>query len=133
MILYNADDLLESGAPNVKENFIQFLQDIVSRTKKATNVITTRESLEFMNVHFEGHHAVRIESLDESFSQALVSELLSNAITTSDREEIAKICGRVPLAIKLLCSTISEDNTQPSQFLEEWKESIEKKHCGSVE
>ncbi|PFX13228.1 Nephrocystin-3 [Stylophora pistillata] len=126
MILDNADDLLESGAPNVKENFIQFLQDMLSRSKKATFVITTRESLEFMNVHFEGHHAVRIGPLDESFSQALVSELLSNAITTSDCEDIAKICGHVPLAIKLLCSTISEVNTQPSQFLEEWKESVER-------
>lgn len=69
MILDNADDLLESGSPNVKENFIQFLQDILSRSKKATIVSTTRESLEFMNVHFQGHHAVRIGSLYESFSQ----------------------------------------------------------------
>ncbi|PFX12145.1 hypothetical protein AWC38_SpisGene23944 [Stylophora pistillata] len=102
MILDNADDLLEIGAPNVKE------------------------SLEFMNVHFEGHQGVGIGSLDESFSQALVSVLLSNAITASDCEKVAKICGHVPLAIKLLCSTISEDNTLPSQFLEEWKESVGK-------
>lgn len=121
MILDNADDLLESGAPNVKENFIQFLQDILSRSKKATLVITTRESLEFMNVHFEGHHAVRIGSLDKSFSQALVSELLSNAITTSDREEIVKICGHVPLAIKLLCSTTLKTTLNRVSFLKNGK------------
>ncbi|PFX14966.1 putative WD repeat-containing protein alr2800 [Stylophora pistillata] len=125
MILDNADELLESGAPNVKEDFVQFLKDILSRTKKATFVITTRESLEFINVHFKDHQAVRIGPLDESFSQALVSELLPNAIAASDREKIAKICGHVPLAIKLLCSTISKDSTQPGQFLEEWKESVE--------
>ncbi|PFX13027.1 putative WD repeat-containing protein alr2800 [Stylophora pistillata] len=126
MILDNADDLLESGAPNVKERFVQFLQNILSRTKKATFVITTRQSLEFMDVHFEGHQAVRLGPLDESFSQALVSKLLPNAITASDCEEIARVCGHVPLAIKLLCSSISEDNTKPSQFLEDCKESIEK-------
>ncbi|XP_022809323.1 uncharacterized protein LOC111346297 [Stylophora pistillata] len=126
MILDNADDLLESGEPNVKDDFIQFLKDILSRSEKATFVITTRESLEFMNVHFEDHQEVRIGPLDESFSQALVSELLPNAISASDCGEIANICGHVPLAIKLLCSDISEDSTQPSQFLEDWKESVER-------
>ena len=124
MILDNADDLLESGAPNVKEEFINFLEDIFSRAKKVTFVITTRESLEFMNVHFQGHQAVRIGPLNESFSHALVFGLLPNA-TSSDSIQIAKICGHVPLAMKLLCSSISEDNTQPSQFLEDFTESIE--------
>ena len=124
MILDNADDLLESGAPNVKEEFINFLEDIFSRAKKVTFVITTRESLEFMNVHFQGHQAVRIGPLDESFSQTLVCGLLPNA-TSSDCINIAKICGQVPLAMKLLCSSISEDKTQPSQFLEDFKESLE--------
>ena len=126
MILDNADDLLESGAPNVKEEFINFLEAILSRATKVTFVITTRESLEFMNVHFQGHQAVRIGPLDESFSQALVFGLLPNA-TLSDCRHIAKICGHVPLAMKLLCSSISEDNAQPSQFLEDFKESLESK------
>ena len=124
MILDNADDLLESGAPNVKEEFINFLEDIFNRTKKVTFVITTRESLEFMNVHLQGHQAVRIGPLDESFSQTLVCGLLPNA-TSSDCIQIAKICGHVPLAMKLLCSSISEDNAQPSQLLEDFKESLE--------
>ena len=124
MILDNADDLLESGEPNVKEEFINFLEDIFSRAKKITFVITTRESLEFMNVHFQGHQAVRIGPLNESFSQALVFGLLPNA-TSSNCIQIAKICGHVPLAMKLLCSSISEDNAQPSQFLEDFKESLE--------
>ena len=124
MILDNADDLLESGAPSVKEEFIHFLEEILSRAKKATFVITTRKSLEFIDVHFQGHKAIRIGPLDESFSQKLVCELLPNA-TESDCIQIAKICGRVPLAMKLLCSSISEDNAQPNQFLEDFKEFIE--------
>ena len=77
-----------------------------------------------MNVHFEGHQAVRIGPLHESFSQNLVGGLLPKA-TASDRSKIAKICGFVPLAMKLLCSSITEDNAQPSQFLDTFKESIE--------
>ena len=77
-----------------------------------------------MNVHFQGHQAVRIGPLHESFSQTLVGGLLPKA-TASDCSKIAKICGFVPLAMKLLCSSITEDNAQPSQFLDSLKESIE--------
>ena len=124
MILDNADELLESGAPNVKEDFINLLEVILSQFKNLTFLLTTRESLEFMNVHFEGHQAVRIGSLHESFSQTLVGGLLPKA-TASDCSNIAKICGFVPLAMKLLCSSIAEDNAQPTQFLVSFKESIE--------
>ena len=124
MILDNADELLESGAPNVKEDFINLLEVILSQFKNLTFLLTTRESLEFMNVHFQGHQAVRIGPLHESFSQTLVGRLLPKA-TASDRAKIAKICGFVPLAMKLFCSFVTEDNTQPSQFLHSLKESIE--------
>ena len=124
MILENADDLLESGAPNVKEDFINLLEVILSQFKNLTFLLTTRESLEFMNVHFEGHQAVRIGPLHESFSQTLVGGLLPKA-TASDCSNIAKLCGFVPLAMKLLCSSIAEDNAQPTQFLVSFKESIE--------
>ena len=124
MILDNADDLLDSEAPNVKEDFINLLEVILSQFKNLTFLLTTRESLEFMNVHFEGHQAVRIGPLHESFSQTLVGGLLPKA-TASDCSKIAKICGFVPLAMKLLCSSITEDNAQPSQFLDSLKESIE--------
>ena len=124
MILDNADELLESGAPNVKEDFINLLEVILSQFKNLTFLLTTRESLEFMNVHFEGHQAVRIGPLQESFSKTLVGQLLPRA-TASDCSNIAKICGFVPLAMKLLCSSIVEDNIQPTQVLVSFKESIE--------
>ena len=124
MILDNADELLESGAPNVKEDFINLLEVILSQFKNLTFLLTTRESLEFMNVNFQGHQAVRIGPLHESFSQTLVGGLLPKA-TASDCSNIAKICGFVPLAMKLLCSSIAEDNAQPTQFLVSFKESIE--------
>ena len=93
IILDNADDLLDSGAPNVKEDFINLLEVILSQFKNLTFLLT-------------------------------VGQLLPRA-SASDCSNIAKICGFVPLAMKLLCSSITEDNAQPSQFLDSLKESIE--------
>ena len=124
LILDNADELFGSGVPEGKDYFTHYLQDILRRTEKVTFVIATRESLEFMNVHFQGHQAVRIRPLDESSSQTLVKELLPNA-GASDCIRITQICGHVPLAMKLLCSYISEDDVQPTQVLDDFMVSLE--------
>ena len=118
-ILDNADDLLESGDPEVKEDVLQLIEEILRRNEKLTIVVTTRESLEFMNVHFQGHKSVRIRTLEEAHAQTLVQELLSN-VSSLDCRRITQICGFVPLAIKLLCCSISEYKGQPSQFLDEF-------------
>jgi len=125
LILDNADDLLESGMAKVKEDFTHFLEEILRRTEKVTFVITTRESLEFMNVQFQGHQAVRICPLDAFSSQNLVKELLPSA-TASDCTLIQQICGHVPLAMKLLCSSISEDDADDrSQVLDDLTRGLE--------
>ena len=118
-ILDNADDLLESGLTTVKEGVLQLLEQILRRNEKVTFVVSTRESFEFMNLHFHGHQSTRIRQLGEVSSKTLVHELLPNA-STSDCTRITQICGHVPLAIKLLCSLISEVDDQPGQFLEDF-------------
>lgn len=118
-ILDNADDLFKSGAANVTEEVVNLLEEILGRNERVTFILTTRESLEFMKIHFQGLQAVRIRPLDEHSSESLVHGLLAPNVTSSDCSRITQICGHVPLAIKLLCSSISEDNAQPSQFLDE--------------
>ena len=107
-ILDNADDLLESGEPKVKEEVTQLIEEILRRNKEMTILVTTRESLEFINVHFQEHKSIRIRPLKEASAQTLVHELLPNA-SSSECLRIAQICGFVPLAIKLMCPLISED------------------------
>ena len=107
-----------SETPELKEHFTYFLHDVLKRTEQATFVIGTRESLEFMNMQFRGHRAVRICPLDEFSSQNLIHELLPKGkATTSNSKRISQICGHVPLAMRLLCATISEDDVGPSEFL----------------
>ena len=122
VILDNADDVLESGLPKMKEDVIQLLEEILRRNEKVTFILTTRESFQFMNLNFQGHESVRIRPLNEASSQSLVQALLP-AVNTSDCRQITQICGHVPLAIRLLCSLISGDGDQPSQFLKDFMES----------
>ncbi|XP_068679810.1 uncharacterized protein [Montipora foliosa] len=121
-ILDNVDDLLESGFPNVKEDVLQLFEEILTRNKKITLVLTTRESFQFINLNFQGHKSIRIRSLDDTSSRTLVHELVPNA-TPDDCAQIAQICGCVPLAMRLMCSLVSEDDVQPSQCLIEFTES----------
>ena len=116
-ILDNADDLLESGRPKVKEEVMQLLEEILRQNPRVTFIVTTREPLEFLNVHFQGHRGLRIGKLDEASAQTLIHELLPHA-NVADCRKIAQICGQVPLAMKLMCSLISEDSDSPRHFLD---------------
>ena len=118
-ILDNADNLLEDGEPGAKKEVIELLKEILRRSKAIIFALTTRESLGFLNVDLQGHQSVRIRPLDEHSSKALVKALLPTA-RSSDCTRIVKICGFVPFAIKLLCSSISEGEAQPSQYLDEF-------------
>ena len=118
VILDNADDLLETGYPELKEEVIQLFGEILRRNQKVTFVVTARESLDYMDLNFQGHWELRIKPLDEASAQTLVSELLPNA-GVADSTQIAHICGQVPLAMRLMCSLVSEeDSTQPRHFLD---------------
>ncbi|XP_068688411.1 uncharacterized protein [Montipora foliosa] len=122
LILDNVDDLLESGFPKVKEDVLQLLEEVLTRNEKITLVVTTRESFEYMNLNFQGHRSIRIRPLDTTSSRALVHELVPNA-SPDDCARIAQICGCVPLAMRLMCSLVCEDDVQPSQCLIEFTES----------
>ena len=118
VILDNADDLLETGCPKLKEEVIQLFGEILRRNQKVTFVVTARESLDYMDLNFQGHWELRIKPLDEASAQTLVSELLPNA-GVADSTQIAHICGQVPLAMRLMCSLVSEeDSARPRHFLD---------------
>ena len=111
--------------PNVKEEVCNLLGEILNRSDKVNFLLITRESLSYLNLHFHGHKSVRIRELDKFSCQTLARKLLPR-VSNSDLKKVYQICGQVPLAIKLLCSSISEDFTQSSQYLEsmEYTENI---------
>ena len=122
VILDNADDLLETGCPKLKEEVIQLFGEIIRRNQKVTLIVTARESLEYMDLNSLGHWQLRIKPLDKASAQTLVSELLPN-VNDEDSAQISHICGQVPLAMKLMCSMIFEDSTHSRHFLDDVKKS----------
>ncbi len=121
LILDNADDLLESGDAKLKEDVLRFLEEILAQCNNIKLLITSRESLDYLS-HKLSIHAERVGVLDEVASDDLVKFLLTD-VSESDRNSIVKVCGQVPLAIRLMCSTVTEDHISVSKLLEDLKTS----------
>ena len=124
LILDNADDLFECGVPNVKEEVIDLIGEILNRNESVDFLLTTRESLSFLIFFSQRPMSIRIRQLDKLSSQALVQGMLPD-VNISDLEKISQICGQVPLAIKLLCSSMSEDCAQSYQYVNELMQSTD--------
>ena len=92
IILDNADDLLECGVPNAKEEIFNLIGEILNRNDKVKFFLTTRESLSFLNLHFQRHKSIRIRELDILSCQTLAAELLPEA-NTSDLTNVSQLCG----------------------------------------
>ena len=102
LFLDNADDLLKAQ----NEEFLQFLQNIIKSCETAKLLCTTRASLEYIQDLFNTW-LMRIPPLDKSSSQRLMRAFLPN-VTDSDSDTIGKMCGNVPLAIRLVCSLLND-------------------------
>ena len=112
--------MLKTDCPKLKEEVIQLFGEILRRNQKVTFVITARQSLDYVDLNFQGHWELRIKPLDDASAQTLVSELLPNA-GVADSTQITHICGQVPLAMRLMCSLVSEkDSAQPRHFLDDF-------------
>ena len=72
----------------------------------------------YLDMSLQGHKSTRIGELDKSSSNALVKKLLPKA-SSSDAIKIVQMCGQVPLAIWLLCKSLSDDSVQCSADLDE--------------
>lgn len=118
LILDNADDLLECGEPNIKEETVNLLKDILNRSEKVKFLLTTRESMAYLHMSLHGHKSIRIGELDNSSSKELVEKLLPN-LSASEPTKIVQIYGQVPLAIWLLCKSLPEDSVQCSADLDD--------------
>ena len=119
LILDNADDVLESGDTKVKGDMLRFTEDILAQCSHIKLLITSRESHEYLSYKFP-IHLERVGVLDDSDSGYLVKTLLPD-VSERDRNNIVKACGQVPLAMRLMCSMVREENVSVSKLLEETK------------
>ena len=125
IILDNADDLFESSG-ETSQDVLDLLEKIFSHCKNVSFLLTTRTSLQsVLGRKFAGHTSVGVASLERKSSQMLVQELVPPA-DESECCRVAKVCGDVPLAIKLLCGQIVDEKKSISQFLDNFSRSSKK-------
>ena len=125
LILDNLDDLFANSkadgnvTTSVKDEVLQIVEEILMHCQSARILTTTRESLQFIGLKLKGNESVRIEPLDLKSCHVLVKTFLP-LIAQQLSLRIIQICGNVPLAIKLLCSSINDDNQTPLEYLDEF-------------
>ena len=120
LILDNADDLLESRDTRRKEQVLLFISEVLAQCNHIKLLFTTRESLDYLS-HTFPIHLERVGALDEVASGDLVKSLLPD-LSDDDCSSIVKECGQVPLAMRLLCSIMKEENVSLNEMLEELKD-----------
>lgn len=114
VILDNIDDLLTSS--DKKEAVLNFTTDVLHRCPNVCFLTTTRESLEFISLRLQGFDTLRLKPLDAQSSETLILKFLPPTTAVDIQSQISKMCGHVPLAIRLLCTLIKDC---PREFLDE--------------
>ncbi|KAL9975965.1 hypothetical protein ACROYT_G013193 [Oculina patagonica] len=117
LILDNADDLLESGDSKLKEDVLGFTKEILDQCSQIKLLLTTRESLDYLS-HKLSIHQERVGVLDGVSSGSLVKSQLPD-VSDDDCSSIVKLCGQVPLAMRLMCSFMMEENVSLTELFEE--------------
>ena len=121
LILDNADDLLESGDVELKEEVLRFFKEILAQCNHIKLLITSRESLDYLSDELS-IHPERVGVLDKVASDELMKFLLPD-VSENDQSRIVEVCGQVPLAMRLMCKVVTEENTSVFKLLENLKTS----------
>ena len=132
-VLDNADDILESKQ---RSSFLDILREMTQLSeKKLTFVITSREQFKVRDLLFK---EVVLSSLSTDHAkEVLISRVSDKEIgeNLSKTEEIVKLCGRVPLALCIVGSLLSDYTEErlvndlekePMKLLDDGNESIER-------
>ena len=131
-VLDNADDILETEQ---RSSFLDILQEMTQLSeKKLTFVITSREQFKVRDLLFK---EVVLSSLSTDHAKELLISRVSDkeiGENLSKTEEIVKMCGRVPLALCIVGSLLSDYTEErlvkdlekePMKLLDDGNESIE--------
>lgn len=122
LILDNADDLLDfEDAKQKNQDVLHFIAEILTQCSHIKLLLTTRRSLDFL-CHSLSTYLVKTNALDEVSSMNLIKILLPG-VSENDRRCIMKECEQVPLAIRLMCNIMKEENISINDLVEELRKS----------
>ena len=120
IILDNLDELLTSSSQN--EEMLNFIIEVIQQCPSMRLITTTRRFPDFFNFRVEEFHSLRLKPLEAQASASLILKLLPQSATADLQSQISRMCGNVPLAIRLLCSLIKDS---PGEFLDEIRNGAE--------
>ena len=124
LILHNVDDLLAAGG-NTKNKMLTQLDKLLQQNTNLKIVCTSRESMIYAKLTFEAKD-LRIKTLQTSESTTLLQNLVPNQnLVNAEKEcsELAKLCGNAPLALKLMGSTMNDDQVTLQELLSDLEKS----------
>ena len=115
-ILDNADRLLE---PNVKDDVINLIKEILTKFSNVTFIVTARESPTFLHLDSLGQILIRVGGLGKFYCKNLVQKLLPDS-NNDERKKIVQLCGYMPFAIILMCRSITQSKKPLNEALDDF-------------
>ena len=115
-ILDNADKLLE---PNVRDDVINLIKEILTKFSNVTLIVTTRESPTFLHLESLGQILIRVGRLGLFYCKNLVQKLLPDS-NDDERKKIAQLCVYMPFAIILMCRSITQSKKPLNEALDDF-------------
>ena len=115
-ILDNADRLLE---PNVRDDVINLIKEILTKFSNLTFIVTTRESPTFLHLESLDRGLTEVGRLGKFYCKNLVQQLLPDS-NDSERNTIAQLCGYMPFAIILMCRSITQSKKPLNEAINEF-------------
>lgn len=115
-ILDNADRVLE---PNVKDDVINLIKEILTKFSNVTFIVTARESPTFLHLESLGQILIRVGGLGKFYCKNLVQKLLPDS-NDDERKKIVQLCGYMPFAIILMCRSITQSKKPLNEALDDF-------------
>ena len=115
-ILDNVDRLLE---PNVKDDVINLMKEILTKFANVTFIVTSRESPTFLQLESLNQILIRVGGLGMFHCKHLAQKLLPDS-NDDERRKIAQLCGYMPFAIILMCRSINQSKKPLNEALDDF-------------
>ena len=120
LVMDNVDDVLEAD----QTDFVRLIQEMQSVSDKVYFLFTSRKKFADPNLD---NRSIPISPLDMGSASDMICEL-SRQVNKEESDQLASLCGCLPLALKLIGSLLCEGICQAAELISE----LEKSRSGKL-
>ena len=121
LIMDNLDDILEAD----QDGFVKLVQEMYSASNKVYFLFTSRKMFSGPNMDVK---SITVSPLDTESASDMICEL-SPQVNKDEANQLASLCGCLPLALKLLGSLLCEGICQADELISD----LEKSRSGKLD